>query len=256
MRRIVPVVAGAALLLSLSACTATSTPAGDETYASASDAPVDPAPSATPQGALDPDVVLVVKATGVAANGARLALELRLHRSIAFDDVGGQTLPTAVAEGCPATLNPELFATQSWSFSRANISALLDATSGLAWPADARIGTSPSGNVVAIVARGLLADDAQPAANLAACARDKSFVGQGNGAYAFGLPGDTAGGFTGWASQRFGFTIPTGETNVKLTDCTMQVTDLGKQYGGGTDSWTSAVDDATCVIGATAQTQG
>lgn len=255
MRRVVLAVAGITLLLSLCGCVASVAPEADETYASASDAPVEPAPTATPQGALDTDIVLVVKATAVAANGARLVLEMRLHRSIAFDDVGGQTIPVAVAEGCPATLNQELFAEQAWSFARANVSALPDPASQGEWPSEARIETLPSADFVTVVGRGFIADDAQAAASVPSCERDKFFASQGNGAFAIGIPKDAAAGFTQWANHRYGFTLPEGAAGVTLTDCSVEVTDLGKQHGGAADSWASTIDDKNCSIGAAVETK-
>ncbi len=242
------------LLLLLSACAPSAVPTPAETPAVATTTAVDPTAPIAP-GPVEPDTTLIVKATATAANGARLALELRLHKPIAYDDIAGQTLPAALAAVCDGTLSKTLFEQQRWSFARANISALPASTSTAVWPTDAVVGTLPSARFVAVVARGSLTDVAT--SGVPACYTDKVFTGGGNGALAIGIPGDTlqsgaAGSFTRWANHRFGFTSAPGVT---LSACSFEVTDLGKQYGGGTSSWASLVDRGNCAIGAATEAQ-
>ena len=69
---------------------------------------------------------------------------------------------------------------------------------------------------------------------------------------ALGLAGDAAesGGLTGWTLHPYGFR--TGP-DVTLSACTIEVTQLGLDTGAGGPSWSTAVDDHSCLAGAADQ---
>ena len=231
----------APLLLLLTGCTAVPAAVPDESNIAAP-AP-DDTPTAVAPGKVEADTTLIVTTTATAANGAQLALEMRVHQPVHFDDIANQTLPGALVQSCGATYNAELFAAEAWSFARANISAVPTATSTAEWPTDATIQVTPTAASMPVVGRGMLRETA---ASTSPCTEDKSFSGMGNGAIAFGLKGDS-GTFRGWARQRFGFTATTGVT---FSDCIFNLTELGSQIGGGGDGWSSAADGGSCTIGA------
>ena len=244
MRTRTPVAAAAPLMLLLVGCTATTAVAPTdppETYASDTAAP-DAATAAIAPGEVEADTTLIVTTTATASNGAQLALEMRVHQPIPFDDVANQTLPGAFIESCGVTYTADLFAAQAWSFARANISAVPTAASTAGWPSAATINVAPAASSVPVIGRGMLRED--PAAT-SPCTEAKSFSSEGNGAIALGVAGDN-GAFVGWASQRFGFGAAAGVT---FSDCTVNLTAVGRQFGGG-DGWTTVSNGSTCTIGA------
>lgn len=246
-------VASIPLLLLLTACTASGTPSADGTIAPPRSPAVSTGPVTTP-GPVEPDTTLIVRATVTAKNGAQLALEMRVHRSIPFDDIAGQTLPATMGQICADTLSPAIFKKDRWSFTRANITAVPTAASTADWPDSDRIDLRPSARFVAIAAKGILVDDSTVSADVPSCRQDKNFAASGKGGIAIGISGDTAeagatGGFTRWANHTFGFDTKRSP-GITLTNCTFEVTPLGAKYNGGTASWSSHHDGATCVTGA------
>lgn len=231
-RRTLLAVAVPALVLGLAACSPAATEPA-ETFVAG------PTPDATPDPALTPnaieaDTTLIVRATATTEAGASLGLELQVHRSSPWDYVGTQTLPAAIIDDCGEPLNQELFAAETWSFTRANLTAIPVAGSG-DWPSDAVVTVAPSAADDAIAGRGILA---------AECGADTSLTSAGRGAISLGIAQDAAAQ-TGWAARPWGFRAGPGVT---LADCTFEVTALGTELGGGA-GWAQAVDDATCVTG-------
>jgi hypothetical protein len=243
---LIAIVAPTLLLLAACAPAASSTPA--ETYAPATDPAANPGAIPT-LGPADPDTTLVVNVTATTANGSQLSLVMRVHQSIAYDDVASQTLPKAMVEDCPTLFTQELFKEQSWSFTRANVTAIPTAASKGDWPTDARVTLRPSATTAVIAGRGSLADSS--ASTTLPCKQDKSFVGYGTGGLALGAPGDS-GTFTKWANHAWGFVAPAGVT---LNDCTFEVTALGSKFGGGAASWVQTSNATTCVTGASPEAQ-
>jgi hypothetical protein len=245
MRSRTPLVA-VPLLLILAGCTAAPaaqpTPTPVESFVSAPTP--DDSPTAQAPGEVEADTTLIVKTLATAANGAQLELEMRVRQPIAFDDVPNQTLPGAFVESCGATYNADLFAAEAWSFARANVSAVPTAASTADWPTDATVQVIPTPGSVPVVGRGMLRETAEATTP---CADAKSFSSMGNGAIAIGVKGDN-GTFRGWTTQRFGFTAIAGVT---FSDCSVTLTELGSQFGGGGDGWSSASDGATCTVGGT-----
>jgi len=230
------------IVLGLSACAAQPT-GPSETFAPVPPTAVEPAPAIT-ANPIEPDTLLIVRATATASTGAALALEMQVHQSKAFDDVANQTLPGALIDDCGATLNADLFASQAWSFTRANITAIPTSSSTVEWPAATTISVEPSADFAMISGRGSLATDtATP------CHLSKSFAGPGRGALSMGIAGDS-GTFTAWTGHSWGFAIE-GAT---LSDCSFETTALGTQLGGDTN-WIKAIDDSTCVVGPATQVQ-
>ena len=242
------IAAAAPVVALLAGCSPTASPAPAETFASASDAPTQPNPIPT-LGPADPDTTLVISATATAANGSQLSLVMRVHQSTPHDDVASQTLPKAMTADCPTLFTQELFKQQSWSFTRANVTAIPTAASKGDWPTDARLTVRPSATTAVIAGRGALADSAASAT--LPCKQEKSFTGYGTGGLALGLPGDS-GTFTKWANHAWGFVAPAGVT---LSSCTFEVTALGSQRNGGAASWVPTANATTCVTGASPEAQ-
>jgi hypothetical protein len=220
--------------------------------------PVSSSPTLATPGPLDPDITLVVSATAIAPNGAKLDLEMRVHESTSYADLAAGTLPVAVADACPEELTKALFASQKWSFTRANVSALPSADSTADWPSDALIGIQPSANFAPIAARGFVTDSDPAAAEPGSCRNDKSFVGAGSGGIAVGIPHDAVeegslGGYTKWTNHRFGFLVEGG--GVTLQDCDIQVLDLGTKFGANGAGWTPLTNSTTCSVGAATETK-
>lgn len=231
-----PVVA----VLGLSACTAPpAVPVDDETYVSDTAAP-EPTTAVTPNP-LEPDTTLIVRATATAPNGAQVSLEMQVHRSIPWDDVASQTLPAAILEDCASVYTGAQFASEQWSFTRINVTAIPTATSTADWPTDENITLAPSAEFVPVAGRGDLLSAGTVATPL--CQRDVFLPGPGKGGLAFGIPGDGTL-LTAWSGHTFGFR--TG--GAVLSDCTSELTNEGSARGGGS-GWTAVIDDGACVIG-------
>lgn len=231
------------VLLGLTGCTAQPTP--DETFAPVPDSSDTPVPAVTPNP-IEPDMTLRVEAIATAPNGAQLALDMQVHLATSFDYIGTQTLPAAIIEDCGGTLDLEIFAAEQWSFTRVNVTAIpTDASTG-DWPSDLVFTIEPSAKYAKTAGRGMLAGDP---ANAQLCVAEKQFAGAGRGGLALGTPGD-AGVFTAWAEHAYGFTL-TGGT---LSDCTIEGTELGAQYGGNPSAWVSAISETNCSIGPETQT--
>ena len=230
-------------LFLLAGCAA-APPAEPAASPSPSSAPgVESEPIPTP-GPLEPTTLLVLTATATAAGGAQLALELRVVQSTSFDDVASQTLPAGLIQDCAGRLTDTQFAQESWSFTRANLVAIPTDAAGEEWPADSRIGVLPSAASAPVAGRGILAlESVDPAT--APCEQDKSFASYGTGGIAFGIPGDS-GTFTGWARHAYGFT--TG-SDVTLSDCSAQTTELGSSLGGNAPTWSTVATGSTCAVG-------
>lgn len=208
-----------------------------------------PAPTLTPNPP-EPDSILWVRATATAANGAVLDLEAMVHRSVSFEYPGSQTLNQMLIDDCGATLTNAIIYEQAWSFSRMNITAIPPADAEV-WPEDARIGFRPTGDATWVSGRGMVQSDATTGD--LACVQDKFFVGAGRGALVAGIPGDTLGldeFRNGWAGFTWGFLAGPGVT---LSDCSFELTELGRQVGGGA-GWVESSDASTCVIGAANET--
>lgn len=243
--RLLPV-AAAAVLLTLTACTASAAPQPEPTESYAP-APVDETTDeAVVPNEIEPDAVLIVRATATADNGAVLSLEYQVHQSVRWDDVPGQTLPAALVEDCPI-LTPAVFADGKWSFTRTNLTAI-PADGSAEWPSTGIVGVLPSAAAVYSSGRGVLASEA--ASGVPLCETPKTISTAGRGGLAVGIPGD-ADIFTAWAGQRFGFTALAG---VALSECSVELTPLGSSLGGGF-GWApiSTADD--CSSGATTEAQ-
>lgn len=228
----------ALIALGVTGCTAPPVPVSDETYASAPATDEPATPTATP---IDADAVLLVRATATASNGATLALEAQVHQAYGWDYAGIGTLPAALLEDCAGSLTQSQIEQEAWSFVRVNVSALPGA--GTEWPSDTRIDARPSADYALIAGRGMMAND--PKTGDVACLQDKYFTAAGNGGLAIGLPGDAAS-LTGWSNHTYGFVAQAG---VVLGGCSIEITPLGASLGAGTETWTSTIDDSTCVAG-------
>jgi len=229
--------AAALPLLLLGGCTAVD-PEPDETFVSASDAPIDPAspPTLAP---LEPDATLVVRATATDGAGTPVSLELRVHRSTPWDDIAAQALPAAMSETCPA-LTSDRFQTELWSFTRINVTAISEQAAALPGPITvvATVGDAP------VVVRGGLVDTGSPGAD--ACHVVAGLPAGAQGGLAIGIAGDSDAA-TAWASGAYGFAAPEG---VKLSDCVVEVTQMGEASGIGS-KWATRTTGDECITGST-----
>lgn len=235
--------------LALTACASQDTtplvPSMPATSSPAPSAPY-PYPDAT-ANAIENDEVLLIFATATAENGSRLSLETQVHLAIPFDDIAGQTLPKGMMDDCGAELTTNILRDQAWSFTRSNTSAVAAVGSPGVWPTESRIDVHPSGLEAYVAGRGMF--DSDPTTGNLACRQGKYFVGPGNGGLAVGIPGDAvndATRFTRWANQDYGYTTSSGVT---ISECRFEVTDLGRQYGGGSASWRLVSDASNCIVG-------
>ena len=214
---------------------------------SRSPSPTPSSPSSTPSpssqdfslGPVAPDVTMVIKAIAKATNGSEMAVEMRVRQSVPVDDIGSHTVPDALISACGPVISPATFATDGWSFTRANVSAT---SSSGKWPADARINLQPSATKVPIASMSFLSE-ASGADGAVQCRLDKYFASNGKGAVSIGLPHDAQSNgkqFTGWASHSFGFTAGAGVT---FSGCSIQVTQNGERLGGSGISQTSTASD-------------
>lgn len=227
-------------MLGLSACTAAQL--DDETYV---DAPVEEPAEVITANPVEPDTTLIVTTTATAPNGAQLALELQVHQSTAWDYAGTLTLPAALIEDCAAGLTDEQFASEAWSFTRVNITAIPTGESAAEWPADLPISVEPSAAYAMISGRGMLATPADAGSTL--CLTDKSFAGPGRGALAMGIPADAVA-LTAWAGHTYGFAVEGAE----LSQCEVLGTDLGAKFGAS--GLITTADATTCSYGPQVQT--
>jgi hypothetical protein len=207
------------------------------------------APEASPSLAPNPpeaDSILWVRAVATASNGAELSLEAMLHRAVSYEYPGSQTMNQIIIDDCGATLTNAIIYADTWSINRMNVTAIPPEGSA-EWPTDARVDFRPTGDAVYAASRGVI--QADPSTGDLACTQDKYLAGAGRGAIAVGLPGDTIDLDTfsnGWTRHTWGFTAPAGVT---LSECTFEVTDLGREYGGGPADWVEVADASSCYVG-------
>ena len=226
---------GLAATLALGGCSPTTAPAAsepEETYVPAPTPGPDPVTSHAP---IEDDVVVVVRATATDAAGARLTLQLQVHEAYAWDYAGIATLPAALVADCGGALDDDQFAAERWSFVRANLTAVDE--SGGSWVGNVVV--APSGADAYVTGRGMLAADA----SATQCGDDRVITASGAGAIATGFAGD-ADARTAWATQQWGFRAE----GVTLSECTVEVTDLGRTLGGGT-GWVNTADASACLAG-------
>jgi len=239
-----PVFALSVTLAAVAALSACGVPSPQPTTSGSPVAQPDASPSITPNPP-EPDSILWIRATATAANGATLDLEAMVHRSLSYEYPGSQTLNQMLIDDCGATLTNAILTADAWSINRMNFTAIPPADAG-EWPTDQRVGLRPSGDVVYVAGRGIA--QADPATGDLACTQDKFFSGAGRGAVAVGIPHDTIDldHFNGgWATHTWGFTAL---DDVVLSDCTFEITDLGREVGAGT-GWVEVADDANCYVG-------
>jgi len=252
-RPIVAAALAAPLILMLAACAPTAPPA----------APVDPPTTvAPPEPVADPlpaDALLQLTATATADNGAVLDLEFIVHKSLAWDDPAGVANADLMSNVCDGSLENSVYEEQLWSFTQVDVSATpVDGTP--AWPEGKRFSLFPLAWSNAIAADGAVVDDQDVDIATPFCLRNKYLDGPGEGTIVLGQAGDTdavgaAGGFSRWANNNFGFTSvevqsqTPADTGITVSDCAYVVTDLGKEFGGGSDSWSFTNTDTSCEVG-------
>ena len=91
------------------------------------------------------------------------------------------------------------------------------------------------------------------------CAQPALLTKAGSGSIYLGIPGDIDGSgpstvpLGGWATHKYGVNAnqPGNGTLVDVTfsDCTVQITDLGKELGAPTPSWQEAFEEDLCAVG-------
>ncbi len=227
----------------LTACTTTPTPVEPESFVPGPEVSTDVAtPTPIPREA---SAVMFLRATATASTGAQLELELQLNQSFPWDYVGTQTLPAAMVADCAGELSQEIFAAEQWSFARMNVAAL-SASGSTDWPDDEQIDLRPSAEFAYSSGRGIL--DNITAAGNAKCRMDKFFSAAGNGGMAVAFPAD-ASSLTSWVEYTYGFET----TGVTLSNCSIEVTDLGRQYGAESESWATIMSETTCAAGTNAE---
>ncbi len=237
--RITSFALAAAVLVAIAGCTAAApAPLPTETFVS------DPAaveePAVLTPNPVDPDTTLIIRAVATADSGETLSLEMHVHQSIRWDDIASQTVPAALVDDCAGTLSAPMFADQSWSFTRATLTAI--PPEGVVWPEAQTISVLPSADSVLVTGRGLLAHAAADSTPL--CEQSKFVNGAGRGGLAIGVAGD-ADIFTRWAQHRFGFTVGEGVT---LAECTIELTPLGATLVGGA-TWAPNSAPGDCSTG-------
>lgn len=225
---------GLAASVALGACTAAPPAATepDETYVPAPTTGPEPVTSHSP---IEDDVVVVVRATATDSAGARLTLQLQVHQAYPWDYAGIATLPAALIDDCGGALDDDTIAADRWSFVRANLTAVDE--SGGAWTGTVLL--APSGSDVYVTGRGMLAADA----SATQCGDDRVVTASGAGAIATGFAGD-ADALTAWAGQQWGFRA----SGVTLSECSVELTELGRAVGGGA-GWATIADADACLAG-------
>jgi hypothetical protein len=233
-------------------------------------APVAPTPTATPTTAatptspaaedLDPDIVLVVKATVTASNGAVLDVELKVHQSTAWNDPAAKDRPALMTKTCDGSLDKTVYKKNLWSFAKIDVTAVAGATSSAAWPKDEykRIRLNPSTAYLAVASSGAITLDHDVDQATPLCKVDHYLHGPGSGTLVVGFKGDTdavgaAGQFTKWANHAYGFnsTEVAGQSvkssGMSTSNCSYLVTDLGKTLHGG-KNWSFLHDKTRCYV--------
>jgi len=197
-----------------------------------------PEPSVTAEPIGD-DAVLVIRATATDAAGAALELQYQVRLPSPWDYEGTQNLPLGLIQDCAGELDDSRIAAEQWSFTRGNLTAI-PVDPETEW-GGSTIAVEPTAGSGYVAGRLILATPADSGS--VPCHTDKSFSTLGAGALAIGSPGDAASR-TAWAGLQWGFRT----TDATLSDCSFELTELGKQYGAGA-GWVEKVDASTCVVG-------
>lgn len=230
------------LVLALSACGPTPAPVPSD--------PPTPTPTETvetpPEIVLDEDVLLHLTATATGAGGETLALDLRVHRAIAWDDATESA--ALMTSTCSGGLDESIYEAQLWSF------ATVDVAAEGSWTGDSFAMLPDAEEVVTLASTGFLSEDDNGDPATPHCVRARTLATTGTGTLVLGIEGDSdevgaAGNFTRWANVRYGFVAPQGVT---LTDCESTVTDAGAELNGGAEWWGDIVSGGECSTGASA----
>lgn len=244
-------------LLLLAGCAPPAPPPG-----TADETPVTPpadhaaAPNAPSSPAFAPDVVFVVTGTATADNGAVMDLSLQVHQSQNWN-ASGSTQQATMTTACAGGLDAGIYEQGLWSFTTIDVEAVL--RDGPAWPANRRLFVAPTATYVMLATSGFPADDDEVSSDTLRCRRDKVMDAPGTGSLVMGLNGDSdavgaSGNFTRWANHNYGFVgvrvagQSAASAGITLSDCTAHVTDLGREFNGDADWWSSRIDDSHCVF--------
>lgn len=240
-----------AIPLALSACApqpapiATSAPTA--TVPEPSSSPTMQPPASAP---LPDDALLSVTATAESDGEPVAYLSLVVHKSLAWDDPAAAKFGDLVSKSCDGGLDASVYEEQLFTFTQIDFTSM-PAVEGEVVSTDLPFGLHPAMGVPT-AAIGDVVDADNVDQSTPYCVRQKFLPLVGDGSAVLALEGDTdenlaAGNFTRWANQFYGFYAYDKALN--LVDCTYELTDLGKEFGGGGEFWQSIDSGSPCGVG-------
>ena len=246
------------LLLLLTACDPGGGDPGGEPP-QGGDAPSDPVTA--PALVLADTDVMGVTAVATASNGAVLDIQLVVHAPEPFSADGAADAWAATTAWCEGEIDDSIISDQGFSFTTVEVTAT---TREGQWPMDTPLMIQPQpwpGTTTAsggdLVQVNVSLDENLVDGSVPHCAQPVLLTGAGTGQLYLGIVGDIDGDSSGtvplggWANFLYGVNThtPEGDSDVTLTDCTVQLTDLGGDLGAPTADWQQHFQDDYCNVG-------
>ena len=218
------------------------------------------------------DVVLNVKGTVTADNGAKMLLTLMVHASKASSDPAAEAGVSTLSTVCSGELDSGVLSSGSYGIVQVDYLATLVGTT--AWPTTLELMVTPTAQGVALAATGdIKQKEVLPAPFEAGdyvphCKQNAFLSGPGTGTTFVALAGDASGTppFERWVELPFGFsadspagfvgTTPFGGPNlggVTFSRCGATVTALASTLGYSAATWSQNFSKYHCAVGGTTQ---
>jgi hypothetical protein len=204
---------------------------------------------------------MAVTALATAGDGAALDISLIVHAPQPFSADGAADAWAATTAWCVGEIDDSIISDQGFSFTTVEVTAT---TREGDWPDDTPLSIQPQPWPGTTTASGgdLVQVNASYDTNLEAgvvphCAQPVLLTGPGVGELYLGIVGDIDGDgaetipLGGWANFLYGVTThtPGGDSDVTLSECTVQITGLGGELGAPTPDWQEHFESGTCTVG-------
>jgi hypothetical protein len=213
-------------------------------------------PEATPLAA---DALMLLTATATASTGAQLGLRLIVHKPVAWDDAAAAEGITATTAWCADEIDTDVIAATAPSFTR--IEVVAEQLGELDWPTQEPVWLHPSPSHTTLAAVGDVAQlpfpSPQPGDYVPHCRQTAVLSGAGSGSLFSGADQDALGrdglpSLHFWSRLTYGFNNdgdPAAVPTIQFTDCTVEITDLGQEFGAPGAGWHEDFLPSSCIVG-------
>lgn len=241
--------------LVLAGCTPTPAP----TNSSAPSESASPTPTEEPVAPLPEDAVLSVSMRATADTGAAVDILLVLLKPVPYGDPAAVQAANATAAWCEGEVDESVFQAEG-GFSFAELDVTVTAVDGTpAWPSTLPLHLIPGeGHGPTITTGGGAYPVERPnelneeGFYVPHCQQDGFLSVPGTGLLYLGW-GNDGGSLTAWTGANYGATFdtwgePINPDQVKLSECTSVITDLGISMGGSANVLSEFFSDTQCLL--------